>query len=102
MEFGSSADGCRSTPFRQTGGVAKYDPLFEKLCRLGDDEVTVTFDEMHDLVGGLPASPERHRAWWANETDGRHVQARAWLNAGPEVVEVDLDGRTVRFSAARW
>ncbi len=63
----------------------------------------MSFDEIDILVGGLPASAERWPAWWANETAGsRHVQARAWLDAGREVEHADRAARRVRFSAARW
>ena len=82
--------------------MAKYDPLFEHLCRAGDGPLDLTFDDVARLVGGLPASAESYRAWWANEVGPRHPQVKAWLNAGREVVSVDIDGRVVRFSAARW
>lgn len=82
--------------------MAKYDPLFEFLCRADDDEVELAFDEVAALVGGLPSSATKHRAWWANEPGGRHVQAHAWLNAGREVVSVDLARRRVLFSTATW
>jgi hypothetical protein len=82
--------------------VAKYDPLFEKLCRADDGELELTIDEIDGLVRGLPASATRYRSWWANEVDRAHVQAGAWINAGREVLEVDLARRVVRFSEARW
>jgi hypothetical protein len=83
--------------------VAKYDPLFEVLCRAADGPVSLTFDEIERLVGPLPASASKFTQWWENEsTGGRHVQARAWLNAGREVEHVDLSRRTVRFSTAGW
>ena len=85
------------------GGWGKYDPRFEHLCRGGDGPVEMSFDEIAWLVGGLPASAERWQAWWANVAEGgRHVQARAWLNAGREVEEVDRVTRRVGFSAPRW
>jgi len=81
----------------------KYDELFEHLYRAGDGPVEMSFDEIAGLVGGLPASAERLPAWWENDAEGgRHVQARAWLNAGREVEGVDRVTRRVRFSAARW
>ena len=83
--------------------VAKYDPLFEFLCRAADGPVSVTFDEVERLVGPLPASAMKSKQWWGNEaTGGRHVHAKAWLNAGRHVERVDLSGRVVSFSAARW
>jgi hypothetical protein len=82
--------------------MAKYDPLFEHLSRAGDGPVEMTFDEVERLVGPLPASASRYAAWWANEAEGgRHVQARAWLDAGREVHSVDQSIKRVRFSAPR-
>jgi hypothetical protein len=81
--------------------MAKYDALFEHLCRADDGELVLSFAELDGLVGGLPASANRNRAWWGNEASGRHVHAKAWLNAGREVIDVDL-GSSVQFSAARW
>jgi len=82
--------------------MAKYDPLFEYLCRSGHGSVELGFDDIGRLVGGLPASPERHGAWWSNDAGGRHVQANAWLNAGRLVVAVDRDRRRVTFSPPKW
>lgn len=63
--------------------MAKYDPLCEHLKSLGNSSVQMSFSEIADLVGGLPASAHTHPAWWANEmiADGHHVQAKAWLGA---------------------
>jgi hypothetical protein len=82
--------------------VAKYEPLFEHLCRAGDGPLEMTFNQIDALVGALPASARTHRSWWANETRGRHMQAAAWVNAGREVGAVDLRAQTVSFTAARW
>ena len=82
--------------------MAKYDPLFEHLCRAGDGALEMSFDEIGALVNGLPATAEKQRMWWANNPAGRTAHAKAWLNAGREVVAVDIDRRVVSFSAARW
>ena len=79
--------------------MGKYDPLFEHLCAAGDQPVQMSFLEIEDLVGPLPASAVKHAAWWSNDHDGRHVQARAWLEAGREVRVVDRERRLVSFSA---
>ena len=58
--------------------MAKYDPLFEFLCRAPDGPISMTFDEIEALVGLLPASAAKFKQWWENETPGgQHVQARA-------------------------
>jgi hypothetical protein len=82
--------------------MAKYDPLFEQLCRTGDGPVAMSFAEIDPLVGGLPPSAVRYPAWWGNEVDAHHVQAKAWIEAGRQVDRVDLNGQRVWFSAASW
>jgi hypothetical protein len=57
----------------------------------------MSFEEVADLVGGLPASAFKYREWWANEQSGSHVQARAWAEAGWRVSEVSLSRQTVMF-----
>jgi hypothetical protein len=73
----------------------KYEPLSRHL-RSAAHPVSMTFDEIGRLVGGLPPSAYRHRAWWANDTS--HVEAHAWLDLGRRVEEVDLERQGVRFS----
>lgn len=75
--------------------MGKYDPLRDRL-RLARDEIEMTFETVADLVGGLPASARRHRQWWEN--DQTHVQSAAWLSAGYQVLDVDLQAGHVRFS----
>jgi len=82
--------------------MAKYDPLTERLARAAGDTMTFTFQEIDELVNGLPASARQHSAWWANETgpSQQHVQSRAWLGAGWRVDHVDLSGHRVIFRRA--
>jgi hypothetical protein len=50
----------------------------------------MTFDEVEKAAGfALPASARLHQAWWANDR-ARHVQAKAWLDAGFETEQVDM------------
>lgn len=35
----------------------------------------MSFEAVDTVVGGLPTSAFWYRAWWANEADGRHVEA---------------------------
>ena len=88
---------------RECDAMAKYDPLLEFLCRRPTVTLDLNFEDLEVLVGPLPASARRYPAWWANEAEGgRHVQARAWLNAGREVERVDVNRGSVRFCVARW
>jgi len=77
--------------------MAKYLPLREHLERTDGDAVSMSFDAVADLVGGLPASAYKYTAWWAN--DRTHPNAVAWLDAGRRVTDIDLARRRVRFSA---
>jgi hypothetical protein len=59
----------------------------------------MTFAEIAELVGELPASAHAHRPWWLDRSpDTTHVQARAWLSLGRNVDDLDLAGQRVRFS----
>jgi hypothetical protein len=79
--------------------VAKYDGLAALLGRQRNDRIQLTFEQVAAAVpGGLPPSAYQHRAWWANESNGRHVHARAWMDTGWAVVDMDFAGKAVTFS----
>jgi hypothetical protein len=80
--------------------VSKYSSLRDYLEREAGPSVEMTFDEVDDVVGGLPASARRYSAWWSNEREGKHVQARAWMDAGWCVANVNLTDERVRFTRA--
>jgi hypothetical protein len=76
--------------------VAKYDGLRDFLAAqvVEVGEVSMTFPEVAQLVGPLPESATKHRAWWANDSK---VQARAWRSAGWRVDSVDQGAGRVVF-----
>jgi hypothetical protein len=77
----------------------KYEPLQRRLEEAPADEpVSLTFDEIGALIGGLPPSSSG-RTWWGNTTNESRSQAKSWLGAGRRVMEVRL-GDTVVFSPA--
>ena len=79
--------------------MANHEPKYEPLSRhirAATRPISMTFDQISRLVGGLPPSARRHAAWWAN--DKTHVQAKAWLDLGLRVQEVDLERQVVHFS----
>jgi hypothetical protein len=78
------------------GGMGKYEALRSQLAVRGE-VVQMTFQEVADIVGGLPPSAFMHSAWWSNEVGGSHVQAHAWMGAGFRVDDVDLLKQRVRF-----
>lgn len=77
------------------GAVGKYEALGDHLQQLNGGAVELSFAEVAELVGGLPESAYRHRAWWAN--DRSYVQARGWLESGWQVDEVSLNRQRVRM-----
>ncbi|MBB36612.1 MAG: hypothetical protein CME88_10640 [Hirschia sp.] len=84
--------------FIQVVIMAKYTPIETKLSELWRNEFRASFAEIESFIDApLPASARTHREWWANETGGSHVQARAWMNAGWNVSAVDLAKEWVIF-----
>lgn len=64
--------------------MAKYDPPGAYLSRRGSLEIELAFEEVERIIGSkLPETASRPQ-WWANESspDTRHVQCRAWRDAG--------------------
>lgn len=63
----------------------KYDALGRELDRhAGEDEVTLTFGEIEEIIGEpLPPSARGRRQWWSNQqAPGGHIQAESWMRAG--------------------
>jgi hypothetical protein len=80
--------------------VGKYSQLERHLSLLPFEqhEVTLSFVQIERILNDkLPLSAQRYRAWWSNETEGSHVQARAWLDAGWLVDTVDFFRKQVRL-----
>ena len=77
----------------------KYDALREFLATTRRDPVSMSFEEIDGLVGGLPDSAYKYREWWANSPS--HVGARdGWISAGMRTGPVDMIARTVTFTRA--
>jgi hypothetical protein len=103
-DLGGHAQPCRlclaqrnqPAPARPAGG--KYSPLREYLSGTVGTRVRMTFTAVEDLVGRLPESAYRHRAWWGNN-DGTS-EARAWLDAGWRVESVNQAAGEVVFTRA--
>ncbi len=74
---------------------SKYEPLYLRLFRSGQDELTLTFREIESLIGALPDSAYQSNAFWSNRADG--AQAAAWLEAKYKVVKIDLQRKRVTF-----
>ncbi len=74
--------------------AGKYDPLRLFLNGRTDSRVEMTFDDIANLVGGLPISAFKHKPWWANDVS--HVQASAWMHSG-YVASLNLERRRIVF-----
>lgn len=78
-------------------GGSKYQPLLEYLRRSNQREVTLSFAQVELLINDiLPDSARSSRAWWSNRTKGA-LQAKAWMDAGYLVADVDFNEENVIF-----
>jgi hypothetical protein len=73
----------------------KYDPLKQWLIENGNEKIRISFSEIADLVGELPSSAYKHRAFWSNTYS--HSFSTAWIEAGYKAVDCDLKSQYVRF-----
>jgi 5-methylcytosine-specific restriction enzyme B len=84
---------------------SKYDALADRLREQAGEEITLTMDQIDEIVDGLPPMARRDRRFWINTWSGTNVQARGWMPVDWRVDEVDLDQGLVRFirtSSDRW
>jgi len=79
--------------------MAKYDPLEAYLHRQRGSQVELSFADIERIIGSMLPNSASRSQWWANETnpDSRHVQCRAWQNAGYDANLVK-DAERVRFT----
>ncbi len=83
--------------------AGKYTPLENYLRGLpaAQSEVALSFEQVERIINAkFPPSAYQHQAWWANETEGRHVNAHAWMNAGWKVESVNFNRKLVRLVRA--
>ena len=74
-----------TTRLRDSGSMAKYDPLRSYLKRQKADALELSFREIENLIGYLLPKSAGRPEWWANsdgEPSVRAVQRQAWLEAG--------------------
>jgi hypothetical protein len=78
--------------------MGKYDPLEGHLRRQKADTYEMSFRDVERVLGGLLPKSAQRPEWWANEQnpETRHVQCRAWLQAGFRAV-VRPQAERVRF-----
>ena len=78
--------------------MGKYEPLTVFLRTQTKERVSMTFAEIERVVGfKLPASAIEHRAWWSNNPSNS-VMTKAWLDAGYQSEQVDMEKRKLVFA----
>ena len=76
---------------------SKYFPLFTHLQRCDESLHILSFQEIENLMDApLPTSARTSKAFWSNRSSGA-LQARAWMNAGYHVLDVNLHSQQVTF-----
>jgi hypothetical protein len=81
---------------------SKYDGLARHLKFRGafTGIVKLSFARIDGLIGSnMPMSAYRNKEWWSNKTSSAH--SRAWLDAGWEVQEVNLEEGLVIFKKVK-
>lgn len=77
--------------------MSKYDPLTSHLAARNSDYISMSFAEIERQLGfPLPESSRKHRAWWSNNPSN-NVMTKAWLAAGYETAQVDLEAEKLQF-----
>lgn len=82
--------------------LRKYRALQCHLERRNGRPEMLTFEDIEGIIGkALPQSAVKHRSFWANDNEGHHPHARAWMGAGYKVAYVDREQKVVRFERTR-
>jgi len=80
--------------------VSKYDPLEDFLKDDDREFVRMGFSEIENVLGfELPPSSRKQRAWWSNNPTN-NVMTRAWIDAGYETANVDMEAEVLTFRKA--
>ena len=75
--------------------MSAYEPLRRYLQAQDEEQVTLTFDALADILGHSLPRAARDVAWWAN--DPHRPEAKAWMDAGYHVAFISLGSETVTF-----
>jgi len=85
-------------PAGYQAGRSRYTALADWLRNRTEERFALTFEQIEQIIGStLPRSALQHRAWWANDRTG-HTHSISWLEAGWQVVSVDLSEKQVMFA----
>ncbi len=80
--------------------AGKYMPLENYLRDLpvSQKEVTLGFGQIERILNNkLPSSAYEDQRWWEHETEGNHINTRAWANAGWKIESLDVSKKWVKF-----
>ena len=83
--------------------AGKYTPLENYLRDLpaNQKEAALPFEQIERILKDkLPASAYEDERWWEHETEGNHVNTRAWFNAGWKIESLDVNVKRVKFVRA--
>lgn len=79
----------------KTARRSRYAALADWLAGLEKEQILLTFKQVEEIIySPLPVSAYQLRAWWAND----RAHSALWLEAGWEVVYVDLAEKQVVFA----
>ncbi len=84
--------------------AGKYVPLEQYLRELPANqmEITLGFEQIEKILDAkLPPSAYEDRRWWDHETEGNHVNKRAWAGAGWKVESLDVNAKRVKLVRIR-
>lgn len=76
--------------------VSKYQAVEEFLARQRGDTLRIGFDQVAEIMGGLPEAAYTYRAWWSNNPGFSHAR-HGWLAAGWRTARVDMDAKELTF-----
>jgi hypothetical protein len=90
----------KQLPAADAGKLTKYVPLARHLVNIDPKitEIEMSFSEIENLLKSkLPPSARKHQAWWANDAEHGHVQAKAWLSVGWRRKRLSLTEESLAF-----
>jgi uncharacterized Zn finger protein (UPF0148 family) len=80
--------------------IIKYVPLRDYLTSYLASQLRLSLEHIEDILGfKLEAAAYAFKSWWEN--DSKNPQASAWLEAGWEVNDVDLQQKVVNFKRVK-
>jgi hypothetical protein len=78
---------------------SKYTPLENYLHNLPEKqkEIMLGFEEIEKIINSKLPSSANEQSWWEHETEGNHINKRAWANAGWKVSQVNFKEKRVKL-----